>query len=106
MDSIRPLPLSKERQKSSSHRCTFAELTAYQELAGSLNLLRHVILPRDAFAAIHVQQAVGRPKVSTLVVENQILFEIKTLAPILTFKSPNALEQPCSLAFYDICEGT
>lgn len=106
VDSIRPLTLTKQRRKKSSHRCTSAELTAYQRLAGSLNFLGHGILPQAAFAASHPQQAVGRLKVSNLVVANQILSELKTLAPILTFKSPNSLEQPCFLAFSDASQGS
>ena len=106
VDSITPLPVTRERRRQSLHRCTLEELTAYQGLAGSLNFVGHAILPQVAFAAIHLQQAVGRLKVSNLVVANQLLSELKTLAPTLTFKSPKSLEIPCYLAFSDSSQGT
>ena len=106
VDSINPLSVTKERRRQSSHRATLEELTAYQGLSGSLNFLGHGILPQAAFTASYLQQAVGRLKVSNLVVANQLLSELKTLAPTLTFKSPKSLEQPCYLAFSDASQGT
>ena len=105
VDSINPLLVTRERRRQSSHRFTLQERTAYQVLAGSLNFLGHRILSQAAFATSHLQQSVGRLKASNLVVSNQLLSELQTLAPTLTFKSPKSLEQPCYLAFSDASQG-
>ena len=91
VDKILPIPLAKGRRRKSREKCTPQELTAYQALAGSLNFLGHGILPQAAFAASNPQQSVGRLHVSNLITANQVLTELRSLSPILTFRSPTSL---------------
>lgn len=87
---IPPIEVPKKRRRKNQEKCSTAELTAYQALAGSLNFLRHGILPQAAFAAGYLQQAVGRVRVLDLINGNKVVSEIKALSPVFLFPTPSA----------------
>ena len=106
VDKILPIPISKERRRKSQEKCTPQELTAYRALAGSLNFLGHGVLLQASFAASNMQQSVGRLHVSNLITANQVLTELRSLSPILIFRSPTSLESAVYLAFSDASQGS
>lgn len=105
VDRVYLLPIGKDRRKQSSHRFSAEHLTNYQGLAGSLNFLGHAILTQAAFAADHLQQSIGRFKVSHLMAAKQVLSELKPLSLTLTYKSVGFTETSCYSAFSDASQG-
>ena len=107
MEKIEFPALSRERKKQFHERATPEELTAYLDLARSLNFLGHDVLPQACFAASYLQQAVGNLRVSDLINSSKVLNEVRGLTPQLKYWAPPMIDKdPSYLCFSDASHGS
>ena len=105
MAKIHKIEIPRHRKKQPTSKCTKEEIRDFLALTGSLNYLGHGVLPQAAFAASHLQRSVCNLTVAHLVTANNLLDEIKTLVPRITFRRPSSIENPTYLAFSDASQG-
>ncbi len=105
MDTISPLPLSRERKKEHESCATQHQLTSFMGLTGKLNFLGHGCLPMPAFAARHLQQTTVKLRIADLRVSNSAINEIRPFVPKLLDRSPASISSATYLAFSDDLQG-
>jgi hypothetical protein len=79
------ITLSPERRREANLPAFPAELTALQQLAGTLNFLGHAILPPACYVASFLQKQLANLRVSHLLQANTLLKALLSLKPILHF---------------------
>lgn len=105
MQSIVPINLPKGRRKKQLSKRTASELKEYLNLTSKLNLHGHCVPFQAAFAAIHLQQFIGRLTVSYIATADKVLLEIESLIlKSVMLHTPNQAD-PCFLDFSDASQG-
>lgn len=88
LERLKPIVLSRERRKQRMEIATQTELKQYRSLACTLMYLGNSVLPQAAYATSALQQWIGRVNVERLVIANEMLKEILSLKPWVTFRQP------------------